>query len=68
MSQKLTKTLGILAAALSVTLAGCGNLFTTPPGVARAANGVGASARKASQGFTPAWVKDAVFYQIFPEQ
>ncbi|MEB3284440.1 MAG: alpha-amylase family glycosyl hydrolase [Candidatus Sericytochromatia bacterium] len=57
-----------LAALVSLALTGCGTLFANTTGATKAAQQFKNSARKSAQGFTPAWVKDAVFYQIFPER
>lgn len=51
--------------AASLLLSGCG-LAGMPTGAAQRDGQAGASAK--SKGFTPKWVKDAVFYQIFPER
>jgi glycosidase len=56
----LTSTL-----AASLLLSGCG-LAGMPTGAAQRDGQAGAKAK--SKGFTPKWVKDAVFYQIFPER
>jgi glycosidase len=50
----------------SILLTGCG-LSGSPIGATKDGQALGASKAKA-QGFTPKWVKDAVFYQIFPER
>lgn len=53
-----------LVLAASVLSAGCAGIL---PGTApQAAGEQSASAKR--NGFAPAWVKDAVFYQIFPER
>lgn len=61
-----SRSLSALLAAM--LLAGCGTtgLF----GTARSASGIDALGKRTRDGggFTPAWVKDAVFYQIFPER
>src|SRR5688572_22306533 len=58
-----------LSAALAgaLLLAGCGQ---SSPLFGQGRPGTEASAlkRSAKSGFTPKWVKDAVFYQIFPER
>lgn len=53
----------LLAGAAALAAVGCAR---GPMGTGVSPNGVQVAGKKA--GFTPPWVKDAVFYQIFPER
>lgn len=68
MSKKLAWRTALTTALAATMLTGCG-ANALGLGGARAAGALDAQGRKATKsGFTPKWVKDAIFYQIFPER
>jgi glycosidase len=66
LQRTISRRLGAAALLASVALTGCGSVLAALPGGKPV--GVAQAARAKRSGFTPRWVKDAIFYQIFPER
>ena len=67
MHRKLTGRLGAAVTVATLALTGCGSSLGALSGVKGAGANQASRATKRT-GFTPRWVKDANFYQIFPER
>ncbi|MEB3329829.1 MAG: alpha-amylase family glycosyl hydrolase [Candidatus Sericytochromatia bacterium] len=66
MHRTISRRLGAAALVAALTVTGCGTALTAWPG--GKAPGSLQAARSKRANFTPRWVKDAIFYQIFPER